>query len=45
MESRRIVPYLQGRNGDTDIENGLDTAGKRESGTNWEGSIDIHYHV
>ena len=34
---------MQGRNGDTDIENGLmDTAGEGEGGKNWESSIDIY---
>ena len=35
--------YLQGKNGDADVENRLvDTAGKGEGGTNWESSIAIH---
>ena len=35
--------YFQGRNRDTDIENGhVDTVREGESGTNWEGSTDIH---
>ena len=35
--------YLQGRNTDTEAENGLvDTAEKGEGGTNWENSIDIN---
>ena len=35
--------YLQRRNGDADVENGLvATVGEREAKTNWEGSIDIY---
>ena len=34
---------MQGRNGDSDIENGLvNTVGKGESGTNRESSVDIY---
>ena len=34
---------MQGRNGDTDIENGLmDIAGEGEGGKNWESIIDIY---
>ena len=37
------LTYLQGRNRDTDLENGLvDTAGEGEGGTNWESSIEIY---
>ena len=36
---------MQGRNRDTDIENGhVDTAGEGEGGMNWETSIDIYTH-
>ena len=35
--------YLQRRNGDADVGNGLvDTAGEGEARTNWEGSIDVY---
>ena len=34
--------YLQGRNGNIDVENGLDMTGKVEEGTNWESSTDIY---
>ena len=35
--------YLQGRNGDIDIENRLvNTAGEGEGGINWESSMDIY---
>ena len=35
--------YLQGRNGDAEVENGLvDTVGDGEGGTNWKSSTDIH---
>jgi len=35
--------YLQGRNRDTDADNGLvDTAGEREGGTNWEEHWNIY---
>ena len=35
--------YLQGRNRDADIENGLvDTAGEGEDGMNWECSIETY---
>ena len=34
---------MQGRNGDTDVENGLvDTVGEGESGPNGESSINIY---
>ena len=37
------LTYLQGRNGDSDIENGLmDTVGEGESGTNWENNTNIY---
>ena len=44
MESRKLVwTCLQGRNGDTDVENGLvETAGEGESEMNEESSIDIY---
>ena len=33
--------YLQGKNGDTDLENGrVDTSGEAESETNWESGMD-----
>ena len=35
--------YLQGRNKDADLENGIvDAAGEGDSGMNWEGSADIY---
>ena len=35
--------YLQGNNGDTDLENRLvDTVGEEEGGMNWENSIETH---
>ena len=45
MESRKMVSwtYLQGGNGDADIENVLvDTVGEGESGMNGESSINIY---
>ena len=33
---------MQRRNGDTDVENGLDTLGEGESRTNGESSINIY---
>ena len=34
---------LQGRNRDTNIDNGLvDTVGEGEGGTSWESSLDIY---
>ena len=42
LETQYSWTYLQGRNGDTDIQNGLvDTAGEGEGGKNWESIIDI----
>ena len=42
LEKRYWWTYLQGRNGDTDIENGLvDTAGEG-GGVDWESSTDLH---
>ena len=39
-------PYLQGRNRDTDVENGLaDTAEEGEDGTNWENSFEIYIYI
>ena len=41
MESKRLYwwIYVQGRNGDLDVENGLvDTVGEEQSGTNGESS-------
>ena len=43
MESKKWYrwTYLQGRNRDTDVENGLvETAEEQKGGTNWESSID-----
>ena len=52
---KKAWPHFQGRNRDSDIEDGLvDTAGEGEARTNWESStgiykcyecIDILYHV
>ena len=42
-EKRYWWTYLQGRNGDADVENRLmDTAGEGEDGTNGESSIDVY---
>ena len=43
MESRKMYwwTYLQGRNRDADVENGLvDTVKEGEGGMNWESSIE-----
>ena len=41
LEKQYWWTYLQGRNRDTDVENGLvDTEGEGESGLSWESSID-----
>ena len=45
MESRKMEQwtYLQGRNRDADVENGLvDTVGEGKSGINSESSTDIY---
>ena len=42
-KKRYWCTYLQGRNGDKDVENELvDTPGEGEGGTNWDGSTDIY---
>ena len=43
LETQYWWIYLQGRNGDADVENGLvDTVGEGEGGMNCKSSIDIY---
>ena len=42
-DNLKVKNFLQGRNRDSDVENGLvDTAGEGEGGTNWESSIETY---